>query len=74
MNYIWDMAIKATRQDIEPETITFVPSKNCSPYMEMAFEDLNTVSLELEPMVEINPFYRFCRYLQKVFGYQFYGS
>jgi hypothetical protein len=73
MNYIWDMAIKATRQDIEPATITFVHSKSCSPYMEMAFEDLNTVSLEAEPTVEINPYYRFCDIFKKFLDINFTG-
>lgn len=60
MNYIWDMAIKALRQDITPEAITFVHSKKCSPYMELAFEDINTALLEPDTVVEVNPYYRFC--------------
>jgi hypothetical protein len=60
MNYIWDMAIKAARHDIESETIHFVQGTICSPYMELAFTDINTASLEPEPTVEINAYYRFC--------------
>lgn len=73
MNYIWDTAIKAARQDIEPETITFIHSNSCSPYMEMAFEDLNTALLEPAPTVEINPFYRFCDIFKNFLNINFNG-
>ncbi|VBB09025.1 Hypothetical protein LUCI_4311 [Lucifera butyrica] len=59
MNYIWDTAIKAARQGIAGESITFASGKSYSPYMEMAFDDINTVTLDPRPTVEINPYYRF---------------
>jgi hypothetical protein len=73
MNYIWDMAIKAARQDIQPDTITFVPSQSFSPYMELAFEDLNTALLETAPTIEINPYYRFCDIFKKFLDVNFSG-
>lgn len=73
MNYIWDMAIKAARQDIPSETITFLPGKSCSPYMELAFEDINTSSLDSRPLVPINPYYRFCDIFKRLLDINFVG-
>ena len=73
MNYIWDMAIKAARQNIPSATITFLPGKSCSPYMELAFEDINTSLLDQQPAIEINPYYRFCDIFKKLLDINFLG-
>ena len=72
MNYIWDLAIKAAHQGIQPESITFVPGENCSPYMELAFEQLNTSVLE-QPIVAVNPYYRFCDVFKQFLHINFLG-
>lgn len=59
MNYIWDTVIKAAWQGIASEKITFAAADSFSPYIEVAFENINTVSLDQTPTVEINPYYRF---------------
>lgn len=59
MNYIWDILLKAHKQKVQRENIRFVPAKVYSPYMEISFENLNTVSLEENTVIEINPYYRF---------------
>ncbi len=71
MNYIWDMAIKAARQGVASSSITFVPAKSCSPYMELSFEDINTVLLGETATVEINPFYRFCDIFKQMLNINF---
>jgi len=74
MNYIWDLAIKAARQGIPSKTITFLASKNCSPYMELAFENLNTSFLDRSPEVEVNPYYRFCDIFDTFLDINFIGN
>ncbi|MBU3185964.1 hypothetical protein [Clostridium estertheticum] len=64
MNYIWDILLKADKQNILRENIKFVPAKVYSPYMEIAFEDLNANSLPSDNTIEINAYYRF----QHIFG------
>ncbi|MBU3175844.1 hypothetical protein KPL47_05625 [Clostridium estertheticum] len=59
MNYIWDILLKADKQNILRENIKFVPAKVYSPYMEIAFADLNANSLPSDNTIEINAYYRF---------------
>ncbi|MCY6355723.1 hypothetical protein [Clostridium sp. ZS2-4] len=59
MNYIWDVLLKADKQNIPAEKISFVPAKRYSPYMEISFKDLNTQSLLDNHIIEVNPYYRF---------------
>jgi hypothetical protein len=73
MNYIWDMAIKAARQGIRSADITFLPSGSYSPYMELAFEYINTANLALPLTVEVNPYYRFCDIFQQLLDINFSG-
>ncbi|MBX4263357.1 hypothetical protein [Clostridium estertheticum] len=59
MNYIWDILLKADKQNILRGNIKFVPAKVYSPYMEIAFADLNANSLPSDNTIEINGYYRF---------------
>lgn len=59
MNYIWDILLKADSENIPRKNIKFLPASVYSPYMEIAFTDLNTNSLQEEQSIEINPYYRF---------------
>ncbi|MCE5285302.1 MAG: hypothetical protein LLG02_05600 [Pelosinus sp.] len=74
MNYIWDMAIKAARHGIKTKDITFSCSKSYSPYMELAFEDINTTALRPPVTIEINPYYRFCSIFQALTDINFVGQ
>lgn len=65
MNYIWDTAIKACWQGIKSENITFLPASHYSPYMEIAFDDINITHLTAPLRVEINPYYRFSDIFQE---------
>lgn len=58
MNYVWEVLLESDREGISREEIRFVPAMMASPYTEVAFENLNTGSLE-ETQIEINPLYRF---------------
>ena len=57
MNYIWEVLIKASEQGFPREKIRFAQSKTVSPYMEVAFEELNREYLDGAP-VEVNAYYR----------------
>ncbi|MHC1686028.1 MAG: hypothetical protein AB6733_24385 [Clostridiaceae bacterium] len=59
MNYIWDILLKADRQDIKRENIKFVPAKVFSPYIEVLLSDLNIRKLPESNTIEVNPYYRF---------------
>lgn len=59
MNYIWDILLKADKENIPREEIQFILANVCSPYMEISFIDLNTNSLPEDKVIEVNPYYRF---------------
>lgn len=67
MNYIWDMLIQAEKIGIEMGDITFVPAKVYSPYMELSFADLNCLLDEVDPKIEVNPYYRFYGIFKEMF-------
>lgn len=58
MNYIWEVLLEADREGISRESIRFLMSANPSPYLEAAFEDINTAEIE-DSYIEVNPLYRF---------------
>lgn len=58
MNYVWEVLLAADNENIEERQIRFLPAVNASPYAEVSFTDLNTVSVE-DAETEINPLYRF---------------
>ncbi|BCZ45177.1 hypothetical protein psyc5s11_12440 [Clostridium gelidum] len=68
MNYIWDMLLKADKQKIHRKNIKFVKAKICSPYMEIAFNELNATSLPEDNIVEINECYRFYEIFKDLFN------
>lgn len=74
MNYIWDMLIKAEKAGIEKEDITFVKAKVYSPYMELAFEDINAMLLDSSPEIEINPYYRFFKIFKNLYDPDYEGE
>ncbi|MCT4509789.1 MAG: hypothetical protein N4A48_13735, partial [Tepidibacter sp.] len=74
MNYIWDILIKADKQNIKRENIKFKCAKTYSPYMEVAFEDLNKSEIDESLIVEINPYYRFFTIFKDIFDVNFNES
>lgn len=62
MNYIWDVIIKAKQAGLDKKDIHFLAAKSFSPYMEISKEILN--AKDIDPKVEINPFYRFSAIFQ----------
>jgi hypothetical protein len=67
MNYIWDMLIKAQKAGLKKEDITFLRAKVYSPYMELAFEELNSGFQEDKMVVEVNPYYRYYDIFKNLF-------
>ncbi|WP_099190450.1 hypothetical protein [Tepidibacter mesophilus] len=74
MNYIWDILVRADQQNIKKENITFKCAKTYSPYMEVAFEDLNKSEIDESLIVEINPYYRFFPIFKDIFDINFEES
>lgn len=68
MNYIWEALLKADKQKIHRKNIKFVRAEICSPYMEIACEDLNATLLPENNMVEINECYRFYEIFKDLFN------
>lgn len=66
MNYMWEAALAADRNQIPRERIEFVATGQGSPYTEVVLENLNTEVLE-GTVVEVNPLYRFSREFSAVF-------
>nr|WP_317357740.1 hypothetical protein [uncultured Tyzzerella sp.] len=58
MNYTWEVAIKADKSNIKRENLKYIPTRYGSPYIEVAFEDINARKIE-EHTIEVNPLYRF---------------
>ena len=57
MNYIWDYVINAERNGIPQRKLRFLMAQVYSAYMELSPTILNF--REIEPEIEINPYYRF---------------
>ena len=58
MTYIWEVLLKADEQNFSREKIRFSQTSTPSPYMEVAFEELNRNYFDSEP-IEVNAYYRF---------------
>jgi len=58
LTYIWEVLLKADEQGFPREKIRFAQTKTHSPYMEVAYEELNREHLDEAP-VEVNAYYRF---------------
>lgn len=66
MNYTWEVAIKADKNNIKRENLKYIPVNNGSPYMEVAFENINARNIE-EQEIEVNPLYRFQNIFMELF-------
>jgi len=58
LTYIWELLLKADEQDFTRENIRFKQVSTPTPYMEVAYEELNRQDLDEAP-VEVNAYYRF---------------
>ena len=65
MNYIWELAIRAIEQDLNPDEIFYKYGMPFSPYMELSFVDMNETNALKE--VEINPYYRYYSIFKELF-------
>ena len=71
MNYIYDIFLKADEQNVDREKIRFKQAKVCSPYMEIAFDEINFTDIPRDKQIEINSFYRFQEIFQELFDSNF---
>lgn len=62
------MLLKADKENIPREDIKFVQANICSPYMEMAFDDINSTSIPEDNIVEVNEYYRFYEIFKDLFN------
>ena len=65
MDYIWQLAIKALEQGIEPIDIYYKFGRPFSGYMELSFTEINET--EVLPEIEINPYYRYYSIFKELF-------
>lgn len=65
MNYIWELAIRAEQAGIPQDKLKFRLAKSYSPYMELSNENINF--RDVEPEVEVNPYYRFHEIFKDLF-------
>ncbi len=68
MNYIWEALLKADNQKINRKELKFLRAEICSPYMEIASEDLNSKLLPKNKVVEVNECYRFYEIFKDLFN------
>ncbi len=70
MNYVWELIIRAKHQQVDISELTFMLSKNFSPYLELSNEFLNKKLVEQE--IEVNPYYRFFAIFKQLFSANYY--
>ena len=58
MNYLWEVLLNANEQNFPREKIRFEQTRVPSPYMEIAFEELNRQDLDETP-IAVNSYFRF---------------
>ncbi|AGF55350.1 hypothetical protein B0P06_000562 [Clostridium saccharoperbutylacetonicum] len=68
MNYIWEALLKADKEKIPRGDIKFIPAEIYSPYIEVALEHLNSVSLPEDKVIEVNQYYRFYEVFKDLFN------
>ena len=68
MNYIWETLLRADKQKIHRKKIKFAKADICSPYMEIAFDELNSDSLPENNIIEVNENYRFYEIFKDLFN------
>lgn len=66
MMFLWELLIQAKQEKVATQEIKFQYPKRYSPYLELNFEDLNTLSVQKD--VEINPYYRFSEIFNRMFS------
>ncbi len=66
MNYIWEAALAADKENIPREEMQYCPVQNGSPYAEVVLENINSRGIE-STQVEVNPLYRFAKEFSSVF-------
>ncbi|WP_315069741.1 hypothetical protein [uncultured Clostridium sp.] len=69
MNFIWEMLLKADKKNISRKNIKFKKAKVFSPYMEIAFDELNNTSLPENNVIEVNECYRFYEIFKELFNF-----
>lgn len=65
MNYAWEAALTAEEQGVWRGGLRFVQMENPSPYMEIAFENLNTTTIE-EAEIPVNFLFRFSQVFSRI--------
>jgi len=68
VNYIWEALLKADKQKIHRKQVKFVRPEICSPYMEIASDDLNSKLLPENNIIEVNEYYRFYEIFKDLFN------
>ncbi|WP_297428352.1 hypothetical protein [Clostridium sp.] len=68
MNYIWEMLLKADRQNIPRGDIKFIHAETSSPYMEISLNELNSSALPEDNIIEVNECYRFYEIFKDLFN------
>lgn len=68
MNYIWEILLKADEENIPRDDVKFVQAEICSPYMEIAFNELNSNLLPENNVIEVNEYYRFYEIFKDLFN------
>ena len=74
MNYIWEILLKADEQKIDRKDLKFARAEVCSPYIEIASEDLNFKLLPENSVIEVNECYRFYEIFKDLFNINFQES
>ncbi|MCL1989641.1 MAG: hypothetical protein FWG67_02000 [Defluviitaleaceae bacterium] len=72
MKYIWELIAKAKGKGLQPTDLTFLPTKDFSPYLELNFEDLNDDTVPT--VAEVNPYYRFLTVFKDYFDPDYHGD
>lgn len=67
MNYVWEVLLAARKTEIGEAGLHFYPEQAPSPYVEVSFAEMNTVSLE-DAEVGVNPLYRFSDIFSEMFA------
>lgn len=68
MNYIWEVLLKADKEEIPRGDVKFIPAEIYSPYIEIALDHLNSVSLPEDKVIEVNQYYRFYEVFKDLFN------
>lgn len=68
MNYIWNVLLQAKKEKIDFNDLSFIPAEYYSPYMEIAFDDINCTKIADNRKVEVNYWYRFYDIFKDLFN------